>query len=292
MIDHSALGTAYRRLRDRFRAAKLGTPEMDARLLIADVLKIEPAGLLIEDHRVLDQEHLEEIEKRAGQRLDGMPVGRIIGRRGFWGFDLELNEGTLEPRPDTETLVESVLDWVAIEKRQDEALRILDIGTGSGAILIALLSELPTARGVGTDISEEAAKQAKRNLRSANLEARAGVVCCSYFKALTGRFDIVVSNPPYIRRSDIPLLDREVRTYDPILALDGGVDGLMAYRSIAAVSPQLLDRAGRLFVEIGHDQSSDVIGIFSAEGFCNANTIKDLSGHKRVISVTPPELSR
>ncbi len=292
MSDQTALGTVYREVRDRFRNAGLSTPELDARVLISDALDTEPASLLVDEHRLLEAQQLQVIENRTAQRLDGMPVGRILGRRGFWGFDLELNDATLEPRPDTETLVESVLDWLSVEKRLDDPVRVLDIGTGSGAILIALLSELPMSRGVGTDVSPEAAGQAWRNLQSANMGARGCIVCCSYAKALLGPFDIVVSNPPYIRRSDIPSLDREVRAYDPLLALDGGTDGLTAYREIAAAGGGFLDKAGRLFVEVGHDQSGEVIDIFFAEGFCNANTIKDLSGHERVISVTPPELSR
>ncbi|MEP3274768.1 MAG: peptide chain release factor N(5)-glutamine methyltransferase [Stappiaceae bacterium] len=291
MIGSPELGGVYRRVRDRFRTAGLNTPEIDARLLISDVLNVESTGLLIDERRTVCSEQLQEIENRAAQRLNGMPVGRIIGRRGFWGFDLELNHATLEPRPDTETLIESVLDWLSAENRTEESLKILDIGTGSGAILIALLSELPAARGIGTEISPAAAFQAHRNLNSTAAGDRGNIVCCSYAEAVGKTFDIVVSNPPYIRSADIELLDPEVRQHDPVLALDGGVDGLTAYREIAQNLGSRMHEHGKLFVEIGYDQSCDVIDIFSAAGFGKANTFKDLSGHERVISVTPPELS-
>ena len=285
------LGARYRQMRDAFRAAGLATPELDARLLISGCLGLEPKALLLDEDRVLDAAELEQLDGRQNARLEGIPVGRILGRREFWGIELSLSKDTLEPRPDTEILVEAVLDWLGREGRLSDPLRFLDIGTGSGAILIALLSELPAANGVGSDLSEGALKQASTNLERAGLSDRAHLVCGSYTAPFAGPFDFIVSNPPYIRSADLAILATEVRDHDPVLALDGGPDGLLAYRQICPDLDKKVTAGGRLFVEIGSDQGEAVSALFTSADMKNVNVIRDLSGKDRVISATLSHLS-
>jgi release factor glutamine methyltransferase len=225
------------------------------------------------------------IEEFAGRRLAGEPVARILGFKEFWGLSFQLSAATLVPRPDTETVVELALEILRAEHRPDSRLRIADIGTGSGAILLALLSELPEAFGVGTDINLEALRTAGANANRLGLASRACFVACDYAAALLGGFDLIVSNPPYIRAADIGALAREVRDHDPHGALDGGLDGLNCYKSLVPQAAGLLAYRGALVVEVGLGQSSDVQKLMSAVGFALQDPPKtDLSGVKRAVA--------
>jgi release factor glutamine methyltransferase len=209
-------------------------------------------------------------------------VARIVGEKEFWGLPLSLTSATLVPRPDTETVVEAALE--IFRKTSDGALRIADIGTGSGAILLALLSEWPRARGTGTDISEAALRTARGNAARLGLMPRAAFVACDYAGALSGRFDLIVSNPPYIRSRDIETLAIEVREHDPRRALDGGIDGLDAYRAIVPQARALLAPGGALILEVGHGQSADVEALLTIAGLELAGTPKlDLAGVRRAV---------
>ena len=212
-------------------------------------------------------------------------MARIIGAKEFWGLPLRLSPATLVPRPDTETVVEAALEILRAESRCDAPLRIADLGTGSGAILLALLSELPNAFGVGTDISVPALRTARDNARQLGFSARAAFVACDYAAALSGPFDLMVSNPPYIRSAQIASLDAEVRDHDPHRALDGGLDGLDAYRLIAPEATRLLAPGGALVMEVGHGQSGDVQGLMTAAGLAPAGPPKpDLAGIRRAVT--------
>ncbi|WP_024516537.1 peptide chain release factor N(5)-glutamine methyltransferase [Bradyrhizobium sp. Tv2a-2] len=255
---------ARRALAARFDAANLGSPELDARLLLSAALKVDLTGLIASGTRQLTASEAGTVETFATRRLRGEPVSRILGEKEFWGLRFTLSAETLVPRPDTETVVELALQMLRDGPASGGTTRILDIGTGTGAILLALLSERPEAFGVGTDISEGALATAGQNAAALGFASRAGFVACSYAAALKGPFDLVVSNPPYIRSADIADLAEEVRAHDPLAALDGGADGLDAYRTLIPQAVQLLRDGGALVVEAGYDQSRQIEELMTA----------------------------
>jgi len=277
---------ARRDLAASFRSHGLDSPDLDARLLVGHALGLDHAALASGADRKLTADEIERIGAYAARRLGREPVARILGLREFWGLPLRITPAVLVPRPETETVVEAALAGTA----RDRALRIADLGTGSGAILLALLSELTDARGVGTDRDPAALAAAGLNAGSLGLRERAAFVACDFGAALAGPFDLVVSNPPYIRTAEIAALAPEVREFDPRLALDGGPDGLAAYRAIAADARRLLAPGGRLVVEVGWDQADAVVAAFAAaELDTGAPPRRDLAGVPRaVISVKNP----
>lgn len=269
----------------RFRSGGIDSAELDARTLAGSVLGLDLTGLIAAAARALTVDEAERLEGFARRRIAGEPTARIIGLKEFWGLPLRLSPATLVPRPDTETVVEAALEILRPETKRDSPLRIADLGTGSGAILLALLSELPDAFGVGTDISVPALRTARDNARQLGLAARAAFVACDYAAALSGPFDLIVSNPPYIPSAQIAALDAEVRDHDPRPALDGGLDGLDAYRRIAPQASRLLAPGGTLVMEVGHDQSTDVQGLMTAAGLAPAGAPKsDLAGVRRAVT--------
>jgi release factor glutamine methyltransferase len=271
---------ARRAVSAAFRAAGIETPELDARILAGDALALDHAGLAAAAARPLREVEAARISASAARRLAGEPVARILGRREFWGLPLIVSPAVLVPRPDTETVVELALSLVGDDRRP---LRIADLGTGSGAILLALLSELPSACGVGTDLAADALDVARANARNLDLGARAAFLRGDYGSALAGPFDLVVSNPPYIASGEIETLGVEVRDHDPRHALDGGADGLDAYRAIAADARRLIGQ-GHLVVEIGAGQQVDVGRVFAARGLAVAAARHDLSGQVRALA--------
>ena len=275
---------ARRALAARFNAAHLDSADLDARLLLGSALKLDLTGLIASGARRLTAGEAELVEAFTARRLHGEPVARILGWKEFWGLPLKLSAETLVPRPDTETVVEFALELLRDQPAPDRALRILDIGTGTGAILLALLSERPEAFGVGTDISESALQTARENAAALGVASRAGFVACSYAAALKGPFDLMVSNPPYVRSADIAGLAEEVRTYDPRAALDGGADGLAAYRALIPQAMQLLADGGVLVVEAGYGQAREIEGLMAAAGIAVAGPPKaDLAGIPRAV---------
>jgi len=275
---------ARRALAARFTAAALDTAELDARLLLCAALKLDLTGLITSGARQLTAGETQLIEAFVARRLNGEPVARILGEKEFWGLPLKLSAETLVPRPDTETVVELALELLREAPLPDPAIRMLDIGTGTGAILLALLSEQPGAFGVGTDISEGALATARENAVALSFASRATFVNCSYASALKGPFDLVVSNPPYIPSADIARLAEEVRGHDPHAALDGGADGLDAYRALIPQAAQLLSDGGVLVVEAGYDQARDIEGLMTAAGLTVPSPPKaDLGGIPRAI---------
>jgi release factor glutamine methyltransferase len=220
------------------------------------------------------------VDAFARRREAREPLSRIEGRRGFWRRDFAISRDVLDPRADTETLVEAALDAV----REHGDLRVLDFGVGSGAILCSLLGEWPRATGLGVDISEAAVIVARANVEALGLGGRAEIKVGRWGEGVEGRFDVIVSNPPYVRTGDIAGLDREVREHDPSLALDGGADGLDAYRALAPEIFRLLAPGGRFFLEIGAGQAADVTAIFRRAGLDLTDARRDLSGVERVLS--------
>jgi release factor glutamine methyltransferase len=279
--------TALRReLARAFREAGLETPDLDARVLIGHALDLDHAGLVAASGRVLEADEHARATAMAARRLGGEPVARITGIKEFWGLPLVLTPAVLVPRPDTETVVEAALAAIDADGARDRALRIADIGTGSGALLLALLSELPAASGIGTDISIPALDVARRNAARLGLTPRAAFVACDVATALAGPFDLIVSNPPYVRSPDLPTLPPEVRDHDPWLALDGGRDGLAAYRAIAREAPRLLAAGGHLVVELGAGQAVPVGALMTAAGLVPASRARiDLAGIARALHI-------
>jgi release factor glutamine methyltransferase len=267
-----------------FRSNGVDTPELDARLLIGHALGLDHAALAAASARILSPAEESAIAALTQRRLGHEPVARIIGAKEFWSLPLLINEATLVPRPETETIVEAVLTAIDRQARRKEPLRIADLGTGSGAILLALLSELPNAFGVGTDVNPQALSVAQANARRLGA-SRAGFVACDMAAALQGTFDIIVSNPPYIASADIGALAPEVRLFDPRLALDGGADGLDKFHAIAATAPSLLVPDGLMVVELGAGQEQKVSAIFATAGLAPVTARPDLNGVARALVV-------
>jgi len=279
--DGASVDEAVRLLAQSFRLAGIDSPEADARALIGHALHLSRAQLISQSDRTLEAREVNAISAVAARRLKREPVSRIFGRREFWSLRLDISPDVLDPRPETETVVEAALDFVVRGGLRLEKLRILDIGTGSGALLLALLKELPDALGIGTDISAAALSVARGNAERNGLAARCIFVACNIADGVQGPFDVIVSNPPYIARAEIATLEPEVREYDPMAALDGGADGLDAYRAIAREARRLLAPGGRLFVELGMGQEPAVAALFAQAGL-NVNAARpDLAGIAR-----------
>lgn len=271
---------ARRLLAQRFLRAGSSSPGLDARLLVEGSLGAENP----DPDLVLPDEALARLEGFAVRRIAGEPVWRILGEREFWGLPFRLSPATLEPRPDSETIVETALAQLA--GRREEALKLLDLGTGTGCLLIALLSELQQAQGLGIDLSEEACRTAAGNAALNGVDGRARFRQGSWTEGLTGRFDLIVSNPPYIPSAEIATLSVEVREHDPLLALDGGADGLGPYRLFASSLPPLLAPGGGIVFEIGAGQGPDVVALMRQGGFEFRGSRNDLGGHERALIFT------
>jgi len=284
-IAGQTVEAARRTLTARFRSGGIESAQLDARALVGAVLGLDLTGLITAASRRLASDQSIRLEGFARRRLGGEPVARILGAREFWGLPLKLSAATLVPRPDTETVVELALEMLGVSPAPGRRLRIADIGTGSGAIVLALLSELPGAVGLGTDISLPALETARSNAVQLGLADRATFVACDYAAALSGPFDLVVSNPPYIRSADIAGLAAEVRNFDPPGALDGGFDGLDAYRALIPQAARLLSPQGILAVEVGQGQHDDVRALMKAAGLAPEGAAKpDLAGILRAVA--------
>jgi release factor glutamine methyltransferase len=282
----TTLAAALAEARAKFSAAGLADAAVEARLLLGGLLELSSTEMFVRGDRVLTAEDQAKINHAVARRLQREPVHRILGRRDFQGSSFLLSRETLEPRPDTETLVECILDHAC--KLDQKNIRILDLGTGTGAIVLSLLKALPEASGVGSDISQDALDTACTNARELGVDSRFSAVQSSWFSAISGRFDIIVSNPPYIRSDIIPVLEPEVRDFDPMAALDGGPDGLDAYRAIAQGAEAFLNEGGYIGLEIGFDQKEMVTAIFQDAGFTFAQARRDYGGNDRVLLFAGP----
>jgi len=280
--DALTIAGARRLLAEKFRAAGIDSPELDARILVGHALSRDHAALAAAGARVLIADEKDAIAALAHRRLAHEPVARIIGGKEFWSLNLRINAATLVPRPETETVVEAALAAIDATGPRSRMLRIADLGTGSGALLLALLTELPNATGIGTDTSFDALVVARGNAQRLGV-AHAAFVACDMAAALGGSFDLIVSNPPYIASGDIAALAPEVRDFDPRAALDGGPDGLDGYRVIAATVPALLGPGGTLIVELGSRQAPAVTALFSAAGLGPSPPRRDLKGVPRAL---------
>jgi release factor glutamine methyltransferase len=273
---------AWTAARDRLKAARVDSPVIDARLLLEAAAGATRTDIITDPYRLLTDEQQAALDGYLARRERREPVSRILGRRGFWKIMVQVTPAVLSPRPDTETIVD-----LALRAFPDEhaAFDVLDIGVGSGAILLAILAERPRARGLGTEVSEEALAVARENAANLDLNGRAAFLRTSWADGLGGdAFDLVVANPPYIPSDHIETLDPEVREHDPRLALDGGPDGLDAYRALAPEIMRVLKLGGVFAVEIGHDQARAVEPLFQAAGADRVQTVKDLADRDRVVT--------
>lgn len=279
----TTLGALHREARDRLAEAGIDNAALDARLIVEHFTGTSRAEAIANPECPVGAHAVAAVCDAVRRRIAHEPVHRIFGHREFYGLDLRLSSATLEPRPDTETLVDLCLPFLKERTAAGERCRILDLGTGTGAIALALLSQIPEAVAVGTDISAEALETAFSNANITGLKGRFDGIVSDWFEAVDGRFTLIASNPPYIRTRDIEALALEVRDHDPVKALDGGTDGLDAYRAIAAGARRHLEEHGRVAVEIGFDQRQDVIAIFEVEGFELGRSAWDFGGNERAL---------
>lgn len=274
---------AFRALRNAFRAAGLATPDLDARVLVCAALGITAEDLARDPDMAIGLPGAGRIAEMARRRETREPVARIVGRREFFGHDFAVGPATLVPRPDTEILVEAVLEALAADGAGDAPVTIADLGTGTGCIVVSLVAALAEATGVGIDLAPEAIEIARGNAATAGVAGRTRFVAGDFSVAAGGDFDVVVSNPPYIESGAISGLDREVAAYDPHLALDGGPDGLDAYRRIVALAPEMLKVQGLLAFEVGLGQAGEVGRLMAEAGFAGIEVRRDLGGVERVV---------
>lgn len=268
--------------------AQLATASLDARILLQHILGLSREALLADEERALSDSEYKAYQLLIEQRIGRKPVSQLIGRREFWGMAFGVTEDTLDPRPDSETLIEAVLSKF---RNRSAPLRILDLGTGTGCLLLSLLSEYANATGVGADISEAALKVAQGNAKALGLETRAAFALSRWSETLRQeeRFDIVISNPPYIPTGDIAFLEPEVSAHEPHLALDGGYDGLDCYRDIMPLLPRLLAEGGLAVLEIGMGQAREVEKIVAGCRLLVAGVMQDLGGIPRCIVIQAPK---
>lgn len=283
-MTQTTLAEAARDAETRLADAGVDSARLDARLLVAHVLGIPPHRVVTHGEAPVDDDALGRLQDLVGRRAAREPMSQILGRREFWSLPFRVTRDTLTPRPDSETVVEAALAHV--ERRR--GARVLDIGTGTGCLLLALLSELPAATGVGTDVSAAALVVARGNADALGFADRATFVETTWAAGVDGPFDLVVSNPPYIPADEIATLDPEVARYEPRGALDGGADGLDAYRALAKALPSLLAAGGVVVFEIGADQAEDVREIVAAAGLSFVEQRRDLAGRPRALVFTAP----
>jgi release factor glutamine methyltransferase len=266
----------------RFREASMASPELDARLLLCHATGLSHEAYVAGINDVLAPDAAARFGAYVARRLEGEPVSRIIGVREFYGRPFRIDQSTLDPRPDTETLIEAALELVG----RETLLRVLDLGTGSGCILITLLAELPLATGLGIDKSLQALDIARANAQILGVGDRADFVAGDWLEAVEGTFDLVVANPPYLTAADMAALSPEVRDHDPRAALDGGVDGLSAYRRIVPRLGKALRPGGFALFEVGPDQAEAVLRLLAEAGLDvreGQRLWRDLAGRPRVV---------
>jgi release factor glutamine methyltransferase len=277
----TTLVQAWNGARARLEAAGVDSPVIDARLLVEAATGASRSDIITDPRRAVPTEQIKVLDGYVERRARREPVSRILGRKGFWKIMLQVTPDVLSPRPDTEVIVDLALKAFP----EGRAFDFADLGVGSGAILLSILAERPTARGLGTDISDEALAVARENAANLDLNGRATFLRTSWADGLPdASFDLVVSNPPYIATPEMETLEPEVRDHEPRVALDGGMDGLEAYRTLAPEVGRLLKPGGIFAVEIGHTQGREVLRLFEAAGLQGVHVVKDLGDRDRVVT--------
>jgi release factor glutamine methyltransferase len=284
----STVGDALAHATSDLQRAGIDQPGNDARRLVAAVLALSAVQLISRPERRLSPQQLAHLERCIARRCNREPVSRILGAREFYGRRFAISPATLDPRPDSETLIEAALERVCREGWSAAPLRILDVGTGSGCLLLTLLCELPNAVGIGTDISDAALDIARSNAHRLGVEHRAQWMVRDALAGIGERFELLVSNPPYVRSGDIAGLEAEVRDFDPWSALDGGADGLDVVRRLIAGIPSIIPN-GWIVLEMGHDQADAVAGLLgsrqSPPKLADIEFCQDVTGKRRCVAV-------
>ena len=260
----------------KLRECGLCDPARDARLLLAECLELRAQNLNLHDDDNLSEIKISKFRRMIKERCKRKPVSKILGYRSFWGRDFKINENVLDPRGDTETLIELILDY--------KFNNMLELGTGSGAIAVTVLAECPEVTCVATDISKYALETALINSKRHGVESRLKLLCSDWFEKISGRFDVIVSNPPYISSKEYDQLNAEVVKYDPKISLTLGGDGLHAYRKISSQAKEKLNKNGHIFLEIGYSQANAVVQLLENAGFQQIRVHKDLGSRDRVVS--------
>lgn len=276
------LGTVYQDLRQRLVSACGDSADLESRIILEKRTGFVWSDIIAKPDITIPESHYHLIQEDLVQRLSGKTLSRLYGQKEFWGMTFTVTSETLDPRPDTETLIEHALTLYKDAPPQT----ILDLGTGTGCILIALLNEFKNAHGIAIDKSFAALKTAQQNAAQNGCTDRIRFICGSWLAPLNAAFDLIVSNPPYIASQIIPTLDAEVKNHDPILALDGGNDGLMAYKEIFSDLKKIMKKESKALFEIGHDQGESILRLVEDSGLRADSLVRDLAGWPRVVEIS------
>ena len=269
-----------RKLCNNFSIIGIETPELDARIILKEVLSLDDKDLILKESLDISNEMIEKIIAIESRRLNGEPISKIFKKRDFYNSTFLISNDVLDPRPETELIVEIANNFI----NKNEVKNILDLGTGSGCILLSVLKENKMINGLGIDISKDAISIAKQNSKKLNLEAQSNFLVSNWMSSVNYKYDLVVSNPPYIASEDIKKLSKSVKIYDPILSLDGGDDGLNSYRLIASDLKRVVSKNALIIIEIGYNQSLQVIEIFKKNNFKLMKKYNDINGLDRVLT--------
>ena len=269
-----------RKLCNNFSIIGIETPELDARIILKEVLSLDDKDLILKESLDIPNELIEKIIAIESRRLNGEPISKIFKKRDFYNSTFLISNDVLDPRPETELIVEIANNFI----NKNEVKNILDLGTGSGCILLSILKENKMINGLGIDLSKDAISIAKQNSKKLNLETQSNFLISNWMSSLNYKYDLVVSNPPYIASEDIKKLSKSVKIYDPILSLDGGDDGLNSYRLIASDLKRVVSKNALIIIEIGYNQSLQVIEIFKKNNFKLIKKYNDINGLDRVLT--------
>ena len=269
-----------RKLCNNFSTIGIETPELDARIILKEVLSLDDKDLILKESLDIPEEMIEKIITIESRRLNGEPISKIFKKRDFYNSTFVISNDVLDPRPETELIVEIANNYI----NKNEVKNILDLGTGSGCILLSILNENRMINGLGIDLSKEAISIAKQNSKKLNLETQSNFLVSNWMSSVNYKYDLVVSNPPYIASEDIKKLSKSVKIYDPILSLDGGEDGLNSYRLIASDLKRIISMNALIIIEIGYNQSLEVIDIFKKNDFKLIKKYNDINGLDRVLT--------
>ena len=269
-----------RKLCNNFSTIGIETPELDARIILKEVLSLDDKDLILKESLDIPEEMIEKIITIESRRLNGEPISKIFKKRDFYNSTFVISNDVLDPRPETELIVEIANNYI----NKNEVKNILDLGTGSGCILLSILKENRMINGLGIDLSKEAISIAKQNSKKLNLEKQSNFLVSNWMSSVNYKYDLVVSNPPYIASEDIKKLSKSVKIYDPILSLDGGDDGLNSYRLIASDLKRIISMNALIIIEIGYNQSLQVIDIFKKNDFKLIKKYNDINGLDRVLT--------
>ena len=269
-----------RKLCNNFSIIGIETPELDARIILKEVLSLDDKDLILKESLDISNEMIEKIIAIESRRLNGEPISKIFKKRDFYNSTFLISNDVLDPRPETELIVEIANNYI----NKNEVKNILDLGTGSGCILLSILKENKMINGLGIDLSKDAISIAKQNSKKLNLETQSNFLVSNWMSSVNYKYDLVVSNPPYIASEDIKKLSKSVKIYDPILSLDGGDDGLNSYRLIASDLKRVVSKNALIIIEIGYNQSLQVIEIFKKNNFKLMKKYNDINGLDRVLT--------